>query len=158
VTETVRVFVIADIRLYREGLARCLGAEPGIAVVGSAGDGEEAVERLVGADADVVLLDMAAADSLGTARAIRMALPESRVLALAVPDTESHMISCAEAGIAGYVPREGSFPDLVSAVERVARGEGVCSPHVVAGLLRRVADASPEQGAPPLTQRELQSV
>ena len=157
-----RLVVVADIRLYRDGIAQSLEAVPGIECIGTAADGPDALTQASVLDPDVILLDMAMLASAATARALAEAAPGVKVIALAVPETEGHVIACAEAGIAGYVPREGSLDDLVAAVESAAQGEMVCSPQIAAGLLRRVAHLSAaSRPAPPeanLTSRELEIV
>jgi two-component system nitrate/nitrite response regulator NarL len=88
---------------------------------------------------------MATAGSLGMVRGIAGMAPDIKVVALAVAETEDDIVSCAEAGIAGYVPREGSGADLLWTIEHVARGEAPCSPRVAATLMRRVAALAAER-------------
>src|SRR3954451_21459532 len=135
----IRVLIVAHIRLYREGLRDMLGTEPRIAVVGTAAGADEAVAALREHAPDVVLLDMAIPDNVWLLRALCAAVPGTKVVALAVPDVEREVLACAEAGVAGYVTREGSVEDVVAAVESVARGEMLCSPRMAATLLQRVA-------------------
>ena len=161
-TEPTRVFVVAEIRLYREGLAELLGHRPGLAVAGTAAGLDEALRGARAARPDVVLLDMAMLDGIATARTLARVSPDARVVALAVPESERHVIACAEAGIVGYVSREASLADLVAAIEGAARGEAHCSPRMVASLLRRLGALSLERsGDEPrahLTARELEIV
>jgi two-component system nitrate/nitrite response regulator NarL len=160
--QAVRILVIADIRIYREGLAQLLAREPRFRVVGSAAGQEEAFALLQDTWVDVVLLDMAMAESMVAVRAIVAALPEVKVVALAVPETEDDIVSCAEAGISGYVLRDGSQQDLLATVDTVVRGEILCSPRVAATLLRRVAELAAEHrtelSGASLTTRELEIV
>jgi len=93
----------------------------------------------------VVLLDTAIPDNVWIVRALVAAVPGPKVVALAVPEVEREVLACAEAGVAGYVTREGSVEDLVAAVESVARGEMVISPRMAATLLQRVATLALEQ-------------
>ena len=84
---------------------------------------------------------------------------DPRVVLLAVPELEEEILACAEAGVAGYVTRNGSLEDLVVAIDSVGRGEVICSARVAGALMRRVAAlASERRGLPghePLTSREL---
>jgi two-component system, NarL family, nitrate/nitrite response regulator NarL len=114
---------------------------------------------------DVVLLDMALENSWLTARALHEALPRTAIVALAIPESEGHVLGCAEAGICGYVTRDGSLEDLLTTVVRAANGEAFCSPRIAAGLFRRVAalsSAGPARapGSPSarLTGREVEVV
>lgn len=156
----IRIFIVADIRLYRDGLARCLAEK--YDVVGTASDGREAVELALELRPQLVLMDMAMLESASTVRAIVELDSPVRVVALAVPETEGHVLACAEAGVSGYVSREASLGDLLATIDRVANGEAVCSPRIVASLFRRVATLAAER--PPdsprtmLTAREVEIV
>jgi two-component system, NarL family, nitrate/nitrite response regulator NarL len=158
----ISVIILADIRLYREGLADVLDRLDSIRVVGTAASDRQGVARVRETAPDVALVDMAMPDSALVVRSLAAMRPPVKVLALAVPETESHVMACAEAGIAGYVPRGGSLTDLIEALHGVARGEAFCSPRIVAILLRRIADLSVEDRRPPpshrLTARELEIV
>jgi DNA-binding NarL/FixJ family response regulator len=140
-----RVLIVAHIRLYREGLTAMLQGERRIDVVGTATGADEAVAALQACRPDVVLLDTAIPDNVWIVRALVAAVPGTKVVALAVPEVEREVLACAEAGVAGYVTREGSVEDLVAAVESVARGEMVISPRMAATLLQRVATLALEQ-------------
>lgn len=148
----IRVAIVADTRLYREGLAQVLGRDSRIIVVATVARREEALASLPAVQSDVVLVDMATPDSCSLVRAMLDRVPHTRVIALGVAEDGDDVLGCAEAGVAGYVPREASIEDLVAVIESVARGEAICSPRVAASLLRRVAAlASTHGGALPLT-------
>jgi DNA-binding NarL/FixJ family response regulator len=133
-----RLLIVADIRIYREGLAEVLRRTPGIEVVGLAAGRDEAMARIGQLAPDTVLVDTAMRGGLDLIRGVVAAEPRLKVVALGVAEAED-VLACAEAGIAGYVPREASLADLLAAVESVGRGEALCSPAVAATLLRRVA-------------------
>ena len=155
-----RVLVVGEIRLYRDGLADMLRAEPAIEVVATAAGADEAVRAMRELAPDVVLLDMAIPDNMWLVRALVEAVPGTRVVALAVPEIEREVLACAEAGVAGYVTRDGSIEDVVAAVESAARGEVVVSPRMAATLFQRVAtlalERSPVNIESRLTTRELE--
>lgn len=154
------MLIVAETRLYREGLERCLAET--YDVVGSVSGGPEAVELVQELQPDLVLVDMAMLESARTVRAITRLDSDVKVVALAVPETEPHVLACAEAGISGYVPRQASLADLASTLDSVASGEAVCSPRIVAGLFRRLArltaDRPPDGPRKLLTNREAQIV
>jgi len=155
----VRLLIVSDIRLYREGLARVLAANGRLVVVDAVASVEEALALLVHRRADVVLLDAASHEALQGACAIRESFPDATVVAMGVTNAEGDVIACAEAGVAGYVLRDGSVEDLVVAVESAARGELRCSPRMAGALLRRLAGLAGERPAPDdarLTRRELE--
>jgi len=133
------VLIVADIRLYREGLAQVVERQTQFRLAGTAADGESAVVIMKAHPPDVVLVDMAMPDGRTLIRAIRDFAPNVKVVALSVAETEGDVCACAEAGIAGYVPRQASLPDFVAALESATRGEALFSPRMAASLLRRVA-------------------
>ena len=156
--ERIAVLIIADVRLYREGLAANLGARPGLLVVGTAKSREAALATVESACPDVVVLDMATRDSLDIARAITLALPSAKIIAFALEETERGILACAEAGVAAWIGCDGSIEDLVSTISTAVAGEFVCSPQATATLLRGLA-AFARGGAQPgpgsiLTVRE----
>jgi two-component system nitrate/nitrite response regulator NarL len=154
----IRVMIVDDLRLYREGLAHALGQRPHIVVVGTAARRDLALAEIARLQPTVVLLDMAMPESIAMVRELRERSPEVKVVALAVAEDDRDVLACAEEGLAGYVPREGSFEDLVAAVESAARGELLCSPRMAAALFRRLATLAagrePAVGAQQLTTRE----
>ncbi|MEV5409808.1 response regulator transcription factor [Thermopolyspora sp. NPDC052614] len=155
----VRVFILAKVRLYREGLAQSLADRASISVVGSAAELDEALNKVEGLRPDILLLDLGVADGPPAARRIRGAAPGMKVVALAVSEDAQDIIRWAESGMSGYVTIDGTISDLVATVERAARGEVVCPPHVTACLMRRLADLSVGEAPQPvrsgvLTSRE----
>ncbi len=141
----ISVLIVADIRLYREGLAQALEGETGFHLAGTAEDPAKAIAELRAQHIDLALVDMAMAASGSVIRAIRGLAPDVKVVALSVAETESDVCACAEAGVAGYVPRQASLTDLLATLESAARGEAVCSPRMAAGLIRRVAALASSQ-------------
>lgn len=159
------LLVAADIRLVREGIAQVVDLQPGLEVIGTAASTEETLTAVAERAPHIALVDMVMGRSLSTVRAILEIAPEVKVVALAVPEQEQDVIACAEAGVAGYVTREGSVDDLVAVVKSVARGEMLCSPRIAATLLRRVnhlarearpAEPAAAAAAAMLTSRELE--
>ncbi len=143
----IRVVIVADTRLYREGLAQVLSRGQQVSVIATATGGEEALTRLPELEPDVILVDMAMTGGLRAVRGLVESAPGARVVALAVAEQDEDVLGCAEAGVSGYVPREASVDDLVRVIESVARGEAICSPRIAASLLRRVAMLAAGQGA-----------
>lgn len=154
----IRVVVVGDIRLYREGVASFLRQAEGLSVVGTGESGDDAVSLVESTNPDVVLLDLALRGSLDLVRELAQRPDPVRVVALAVPEVEQSVLSCIEAGIAGYVPRDGGLDDMVNVIRSAARGEGMCSPRMMARVWARLAQLARVQapGAPvdSLTSRE----
>lgn len=148
---------MAQVRLYREGLAVILREYPDIEVVGVAAGWRD--EQLSRCCPDVVLLDMTGHDRGAAVRGVLATAPETKVVALGVADAEGDVVDCAEAGVSGYVTRDESPAHLASALRSVARGEMRCSPRIAATLLRRVTALAAEHEArrsDALTARELE--
>jgi len=151
----IRVFIVAGVRLYRDGLAAILPRRDGIAVVGTAETWEAGALEVRLARPDIVLLDMAVADGPDAISTIVAGGAGAKVVALAVPESEPEVIAYAEAGVSGFVTREESVTDLVAAIESAARGQVACSPRVAAALLHRVTAMShPAAPDSRLTRRE----
>jgi DNA-binding NarL/FixJ family response regulator len=152
-----RVYVVSDVRLYREGLISSLTRQSELNVVG-AGCSGDVLSQIPASRPEVLLLDLATRDSLAVPRRAQQVLPTLRVVAFAVAEVEENVLACAEAGISGYVAQDGSVEDLVTAVLRALRGEVLCSPQIAAFLFDRIATLS--SGRPtapadaPLTPRE----
>jgi DNA-binding NarL/FixJ family response regulator len=157
-----RVLLVADIRLYREGIESVLADREPVEVVGAARDADEAVELAAGLQPDIALVDVAMADAVAGVRAIRRAVPGVKILALTVAETEAEVLMCIEAGVSGYVTRESSVDDLVAAIQSAGRDEMLCSPRIAATLVRRVAalaaGATRARPEAVLTGRELEIV
>jgi DNA-binding NarL/FixJ family response regulator len=158
----IRVVIACDIRLYREGLSLHLAREERLGVVGSASSADETFRVARELAPDLLLLDMAMPDSLQIVQELRRIVPDTRVIALTIPEAEGAVIACAEAGVSGFVMREASIAELVEALLSAARGEACMSPRAAAALLRRVgalaADRAPSSPRAELTVREREIV
>jgi DNA-binding NarL/FixJ family response regulator len=135
----IRVMVVTDIRLYRDGLVRYLGDQPQVEVVGSAASTREGIRQVEELRPDIVLMDLTLLNCHAAVRTIARVAPATRVVVLAMPEEEQDLVACAEAGVAGFVPREASLAELVAAVQRAARDEVLVPPGAASALLRRVA-------------------
>jgi two-component system nitrate/nitrite response regulator NarL len=155
----LRVLVLADIRLCREGLAHVLDKSGAMDVVAVCSRLDEALAAIEREQVDIALVGLSTGRTLVAGAALVRAHPDTRVVALAIDSTDD-VVAVAEAGVSGYVPKEASVGELVRTIQSVARGEMPCSPQVAAGLCRRLAELAPKQrpgpSRPPLTLRERQ--
>jgi two-component system, NarL family, nitrate/nitrite response regulator NarL len=141
--------VVTDVRLYSDGIVAALRerqyARP-IEVVAS-------VRDLLVRDVDdaVILLDMALPGAFAAAQALTRKREGVRIVGVGIAEHEPVVIACAEAGLAGYVPRNGTVDDLLDAIESAARGGFAYSPQVTGALVRRIATLAARQ---PLTDDE----
>ena len=147
------MFIISEVRLYREGLERLLRGDSRLDVVGTAPDVPDALGHLTELEPrpDAVLLDVPAPVGLRAPGQLASALAAARIVALNVP--EADVIAWAEAGVAGLLDVGVDADELVQAVETTARGGTVCSPKLAAVLLRGVAEGH-RPAATALTARE----
>jgi two-component system nitrate/nitrite response regulator NarL len=153
----IGVLIVADVRLYREGLAGSLTSRAHILVLGTSADRADARERVRELRPDVVVIDMATRESLDLVRDLRDEAIAPRVLAFAVEEVASDILECAEAGAAGYVTAEASMDDLVTAIERIARAELVCSPRIAAQLFAHMSERAAQGGTDPFQAKALTS-
>jgi two-component system, NarL family, nitrate/nitrite response regulator NarL len=158
----ITIFIVAEVRLHRDGLAGLLAGERRAKVVGGGAGSDQLLARIDVLKPNVVTLDVTAPDSLATARAIGVAVPSTKLVAFGLGDGEEIVLRCAEAGVVGFVPKEATADQLVEALESAMRGEVSCSPRMAATLLRRVATLAADQAAPlpehRLTARELEII
>ncbi|MFC1439910.1 response regulator transcription factor [Streptacidiphilus sp. N1-10] len=156
-TETgapIRLLIVDDHPVVRDGLIGMFAADPGFEVLGEAGDGAEAVRLAQELGPDVVLMDlrMPGTDGLTAITELaRRGIPV-RVLVLTTYDTDSYVLPAIEAGATGYLLKDAPREELLRAVRAAAAGQAVLSPAVAATLMNRVR--TPETG--PLSQRELE--
>jgi DNA-binding NarL/FixJ family response regulator len=155
---SVRVMVVDDHPLYREGLAAALAAGGEIEVVGEAADGAEAVSRAEELRPDVVLMDlhMPGVNGIEATRRITARHPEVAVLALTMLEGDDSVFSAMRAGARGYLLKGAGREEITSAVAAAVRGEVVFSAGIASRVLGYFAgprDAGPQPFAE-LTDRE----
>jgi two-component system, NarL family, nitrate/nitrite response regulator NarL len=153
-----RIFILSDVRLFREGLTWSLSHQPDIEVVEALAPGPGVIAQITGSHAVAVLLDISMLGALDICRELNRRTPGIKIVAFAVNEVDCELVMCAEAGIHGYVTRDGSVKDVVIAIQCAVRGEIACSPRVAALLFQRVATlweaTHGVQARPMLTRRE----
>lgn len=122
---TIRLLLVDDHPLVREGLKRILGSMMGVIVVGEASTGEEAIARVRDLEPDIVMMDLSLPRMSGieAIRIIRKEFPGTRVLALTMHTEEIYVRGALEAGASGYLVKDARPNELVRALETVQRGE-----------------------------------
>ncbi|MEU3164221.1 response regulator transcription factor [Streptosporangium sp. NPDC006930] len=150
----LRVMIVDDHPVVREGLRGMLEADPGITVVGEAASGDEAVVRAGELTPDVILMDLRMPDGDGVSATSRILTgrPESRVIVLTTYETDADIVRAVEAGAAGYLLKDTSRADLLAAIRSAARGETVLSPSVATRLVTRMRAPVTESLSPRETE------
>ncbi|WP_275266159.1 response regulator transcription factor [Nocardioides caldifontis] len=145
---TLRVVLADDEAMVRAGLRLLIDGEPDLEVVGEAVDGEDAVRVVTAQRPDVVLMDvrMPRLDGLAAAERIVEAAPGTRVLILTTFDEDAVVDQAMRHGVAGFLLKSSPPEDMVEAIRRASRGQGVIDPAVVPGVISRF-------GAGPATVR-----
>jgi DNA-binding NarL/FixJ family response regulator len=161
---SIRVLIADDQALIREGLEIMLGLSPGIEVVGTATDGDQAV-RLVGECVpDVVLMDlrMPRCDGVEATRRIVRAHPSTYVVVLTTYADDESIFGALEAGAVGYLTKDASARDIQQAIRTVHAGEALLDPAVQRRLIQQFRDTPIRRTAPEavlpdgLTAREVE--
>lgn len=155
-----RMLIVDDCKLQRQNLALILG-NGGVSVPAEAWDLPSVFAALEETAPDLVLLSMVTRDSIVLLRAVRETCPQARVIVVGISeDDEMGIISCAEAGVAGYHLRTEPFDALLRLISKVIDGESSCSPRVSAILLSRLSALATQRQPGPrelvLTAREIQ--
>ncbi len=154
----IRILIVDDHAVVRKGLALVLRLEPDFEVVGEAGNGREALQAAPGLRPDLVLLDlvMPEMDGEATARALKQAMPQLKVMILTGTGIDERVLDLIALGVDGYVFKEIEPHELRDAIRAVARGEAYLDPAVVRRILDRMTLPASSAPEPVLTPRELE--
>lgn len=159
----VRVVLVDDQPLMRDGIATILGAQPDIDVVGSASDGAEALDVVARTLPDVVCMDveMPVMDGIEATRRILGAHRDVQVIMLTTFDREDYLLRALQAGAGGFLLKTSSPEQLAAGIRTVASGEGLLAPEMTRSLIRHAVTGfeSRDSSAPratdgPLSDRE----
>lgn len=140
---TVNVFLLAENRLLREALAKIVKKKADVNVVGDASFCLQAVEQIVAAGPDVLVLDSAMylAD-IEFLHEVRRLLSNLKLLMIGMDPDEQTFLQAIRAGAVGYVLKDASASDVISAIRAVAQGEGICPPRLCRFMFEQMAQQS----------------
>ncbi|HEY48371.1 MAG TPA: response regulator transcription factor [Anaerolineae bacterium] len=162
---TIRVLLVDDQALFREGLETLLSVHEDIQVVGQASNGQEALQIATKVQPDVVLMDirMPILDGVRATHLLKNALPQCRVIVLTTFDDDEYIFDALRTGAVGYLLKDVASAQLVEAIRAAARGESILEPSVAAKVIaefsrvsRLVPSAQMEHLVDPLSERELE--
>ncbi len=157
--EPLKVLVVDDHRLVREGLVSLLRLNPEIEVVGEASGGDEAVAKARSLKPEVVLMDisMPGMNGITATRLIKKDLPETKVIMLTMLDQEGYVYEAVKAGATGYLLKNTGMEELVKAIKEVHKGGATLHPEAQAQLLKEyVYLAQSNRETYGLSERELE--
>lgn len=154
----IRVVVVDDHAILRDGIRSLLERQDDVEVVGEAANGQEAVERALDAHPDIVLMDLAmpGMDGLEATRRLRSLLPETKVLILTQHDNREYILPALQAGAVGYVLKRSGGREVVNAIRQVFAAGAFVEPDIAQRLVQAaLPDASRSVvDMPRLTERE----
>lgn len=159
-TEKIRVVVVDDHPLFREGVANIIGSQPDLEVVGQGSNADNALQLARDLLPDVILLDIdMPGNGIEAARRIAEVFPVIRIIILTVSETEEHLLAAMKAGARAYVLKGVAGRELLRILRLVLEGESYVPPALAASLLAEMGkpaarDQPSVEGLEQLTQRE----
>lgn len=160
----IRVLLVDDQSLFREGLRTLLSLQPEFAVVGEAGSGEQALPLVKSLQPQVVLMDlrMPGCGGVEATRRVRAADARCQVIVLTTFDDDEDVFEALRAGAVGYLLKDVPTDRLMDAIRAAARGESFLQPSIAAKVVAEFSRLSPQRASPradliePLSSRELE--
>lgn len=162
---TIRVLIVDDQALFREGLETLLSIHRDIHVIGQASNGQEAVDLAMSLHPDVILMDIQMPVLNGVTATLRLkqSLPECQVIALTTFDDKETVFDVLRAGAVGYLLKDVGSAQLAEAIRVTARGDSILEPSVAAKVVAEFSRVSPLATATrsevlpePLSEREIE--
>lgn len=158
----IRVAIVDDQQLFADGLARIIGAQPDMEVVGKAHTGKDGIALCAEVEPDVVLMDlsMPVMNGVSATRGIRNLLPRTRVLILTVHTDDAHVFQGIKAGAQGYILKDCTPEDLTRAIRTVHAGDTIMAQDIARKMLTTFEGIRSDNAdiTPHLTERELEVV
>jgi DNA-binding NarL/FixJ family response regulator len=156
--ETIRILVVDDHPVVRDGLVAMLATQPDFSVVGQAGGGQDALRLASELQPDVICLDleMPGIDGVQVLEALQSAGDPSRVIVFTAYDTDERIHAALRAGAKGYLLKGAPREELFRAVRVVCQGGSLLEPVVASRLIDQIARGLPSDLPEPLTEREME--
>ncbi len=155
--DTLRVLLVDDHKLFRQGMMSLLASRPGIDIVGSAGDGLEAIRMALETLPDVILMDieMPRCNGLDATRQIKRNLPHIKIVILTVVDDDETVFEAIKCGAQGYLLKDLEAYQLYDMLDGLRRGEAPLSGGIAAKILEEFSHPAPDLEAKPSLTEEL---
>ena len=157
--DPIKILIVDDHAVVRDGLSSMLGREDDMTVVGEGSNGLDAVEQTARLKPDVILMDlrMPELDGVGAMKRIAESDPDAKVLVLTTFDTDEYIFQAIAAGAKGFLLKDASREELFKAVRAVSKGQSLIEPGVAAKVLSRFVQLSQHQASPAdiLSEREM---
>lgn len=152
--DKIRILIIDDHPVVREGLSGMLAGQPDFEVIGMAADGDTAVKMHGSLAPDVTLMDlrMPGQDGVGAIKAINTQQPSSRIIVLTTYDSDADILRAIEAGATGYLLKDTPREELFRAIRAAAKGDSVLAPAVAARIMNQMRAPAEEN----LSAREIE--
>jgi DNA-binding NarL/FixJ family response regulator len=149
-SEVIRLLIVDDHPVVRDGLKGMLTNQPGVEVVGEAADGEEALRKVEALAPNVVLMDlrMPVMDGPTAIARLKARWPKVKVLVLTTYDTDAEILRAVEAGATGYLLKDAPREELYRAISSTAQGQSYLSPSVATRLMGKLRQPAEEQLSP----------
>lgn len=155
-----RIFIVEDHQLFREGLKSMLNSRGDIEIAGEAEDGLDAVRKIRQAKPEMILLDLSIPkiSGISVTKEIKRELPETKILALTIHESDQYVLEAFDAGVDGYCIKDASRQELMVAIDSVLQGKSYISPgisdQVIDGYLNGRKTFKQESSWDTVTQRE----
>lgn len=159
--QPIRVLVVDDHAIVREGICALLARREDMQVVGEAADGKHAIEAVLRLKPDVVLMDIAmpGMNGLEATREIHARSPLTRILVLTQHENKEYILPLLHAGAVGYITKDARANELTTAIRTVYEHGAYLQPSITSALVNAIAEsAKASQPSPMLTEREIQIV
>ncbi len=157
-SEIIRVLLVDDHNVLRQGMAQALETQPDMTVVAQAGNGVEAVKLTQDHQPDVILMDinMPQMDGVEATRQITAVSPHSGIIILTMYRRDNYVFEAIKAGARGYLLKEVELDELLEGIRTVAHGEAIIDPAIASRVLASFRKPEPKpDNEPDLTERDL---
>ena len=160
----IRIFLVDDHQLVRDGIKALLMSSENLTILGEAASGKECFEKIAVEPPDILILDISLPDTsaIEITKRVSVEYPETRVLILSMYTNEDFIFNSVKAGARGYLPKNTSREELLTAIQTIYQGEEFFADSISRIMLRSYVrkakedDTMPQRGPVPLTTREIE--